>query len=94
MSMVTKLAPKRIVGVMMGAFFLAYSASSFIAGQIAQLTARSISDQPAMESYARVYTTLGYAALGAALLLLLLSPLLTRRMHDRAAVGQPLAAAS
>jgi POT family proton-dependent oligopeptide transporter len=88
MSMVTKLAPKRIVGVMMGAFFLAYSASSFIAGRIAQLTAQSVSGQPAMESYAHVYTTLGCVALGAALLLWLLAPLLTRRTHEPAALGQ------
>jgi len=81
MSMVTKLAPQRIVGVMMGAFFLAYSASSFIAGQIAQLTSQSIAGQPAIESYARVYITLGCVALGAALLLWLLAPVLTRRMH-------------
>lgn len=88
MSMVTKLSPKRIVGVMMGGFFLAYSASSFIAGRIAQLTAPSISGQlatgnsTAMESYAHVYTTLGCVALAAALLLWLLAPLLTRRMHE------------
>jgi POT family proton-dependent oligopeptide transporter len=94
MSMVTKLSPKRIVGVMMGAFFLAYSASNFIAGQIARLTAQSISSQSAtgnasaMESYAHVYTTLGCVALAAALLLWLLAPLLTRRMHEAASIRQ------
>jgi POT family proton-dependent oligopeptide transporter len=85
MSMVTKLAPQRIVGVMMGAFFLAYSASSFIAGRIAQLTATG---HPAtLESYAQIYTTLGCVALAAALLLLLLAPVLTRRAHERGAIG-------
>lgn len=93
MSMVTRLSPKRIVGVMMGAFFLAYSASSFIAGRIARLTAQSISDRSAgnstaMESYAHVYTTLGCVALAAALLLWLLAPLLTRRMHEHASLPQ------
>ena len=38
MAMVTQLSPRRIVGVMMGAFFLAYSASSFLASLIARLT--------------------------------------------------------
>jgi POT family proton-dependent oligopeptide transporter len=84
MSMVTKLAPLRIVGVMMGAFFLAYSASSFIASRIAQLTTQSIAGQ--LESYAHVYTTLGCVALAAALLLWLLAPLLTRRMHEPASI--------
>lgn len=88
MSMVTKLSPRRIVGVMMGAFFLAYSASSFIAGQIAQLTARSgpanstVDNATAMDSYASVFTTLGCVALGVAVLLWLLAPLLTRRTHQ------------
>ncbi len=88
MAMVTRLAPQRIVGVMMGAFFLAYSASSFIAGHIARLTAQSIPSQPAasntasVASYAQVYMTLGCVALGAALLLWRLAPLLTRRTPD------------
>lgn len=92
MSMITKLSPRRIVGVMMGSFFLAYSASSFIAGKIAQLTAQSISDPSsldraaAMESYASVYKTLGCVALGVAVLLWLLAPLLTRRTHEPAEV--------
>jgi POT family proton-dependent oligopeptide transporter len=87
MAMVTKLAPQRIVGVMTGAFFLAYSASSFISGLIAQLTAPNIPGQvpahpgAALENYASVYTNLGLLALGIATVLFLLSPLLTRRMH-------------
>jgi POT family proton-dependent oligopeptide transporter len=93
MSMVTRLSPKRIVGAVMGAFFLAYSASNFIAGQIARLTARSISIQPAagntaVEGYAHAYIILSCVAMGAALVLWRLVPLLTRRMHE-AAVPSP-----
>lgn len=88
MAMVTKLAPQRIVGMMTGVLFLAYSASSFISGLIAQLTAPSTSGQTladaaiTLESYSSVFTHLGSIALGVATLLLLLSPLLTRRMHQ------------
>lgn len=88
MAMVTRLAPARVVGAMMGAFFLAYSASSFISGLIAQLTSAQTSagvliDQAAaLQTYISVYTRLGLSALGVAALLFLLSPLLTRRMHE------------
>ena len=88
MAMVTKLAPRRIVGLMMGAFFLAYSASSFISGLIAQLTSAKtaggelIDRAAALANYTSVYTRLGLLALGVATLLFLLSPLLSRHMHQ------------
>jgi proton-dependent oligopeptide transporter, POT family len=87
MSMVTRLAPERIVGLMMGVFFLAYSGSSFIAGLIAQLTsvptvAGTVTDPSvALVTYASVYTRLGLIALAVAAVLALLSPVLRRRMH-------------
>ena len=71
MSMATKLAPQRIVGVMMGALFLAYSASSYLSGLIAQFTSQdgpTSSSAAAMSIYADVYTRLGIVALGLALL--------------------------
>lgn len=90
MSMVTKLAPRRIVGVTMGAFFLAYSASSYIAGFIAQFTSSGpvASSAQAMDTYALIYTRLGMVALGVALVLLLLAPLLTRRTHESKPASQ------
>jgi proton-dependent oligopeptide transporter, POT family len=87
MAMVTALAPKRIVGMMTGALFLAYSASGFLSGLIAQLTsARTIGGNlvdraAALKNYAAVYGRLGALALGAAGLLVLISPILRRRMH-------------
>jgi POT family proton-dependent oligopeptide transporter len=88
MATVTRLAPARIGGVMMGAFFLAYSASSFISGLIAQLTSAPthpgilIDRAAALQTYISVYTRLGLSALGVAAVLFILSPLLTRRMHE------------
>jgi POT family proton-dependent oligopeptide transporter len=90
MAMVTKLAPARIVGVMMGAFFLAYSASSYISGLIAQLTHVStiggevVDHSAALSTYRSVYTRLGLMALAVMTLLVLLSPLLSRHMPDEA----------
>lgn len=90
MSMVTKLAPRRIVGVMMGSFFLAYSASSYISGLIAQFTSPgpATSNAAAMDTYALIYLRLGMIALGVALVLFLLAPLLTRRTHEAKPAGQ------
>jgi POT family proton-dependent oligopeptide transporter len=95
MSMVTKLAPRRIVGMMTGAFFLAYSASSFISGLVARLTsARTVGGElvdrgAALHNYASVYAHLGLMALGVALVLFVLSPLLTRQMHEPGAPSEP-----
>ncbi|MBL8269273.1 peptide MFS transporter [Steroidobacter sp.] len=82
MSVVTKLAPRRIVGVMMGAFFLAYSASSYISGLVAQLTSQNDAGVSPIQAFANVYTRLGVIALALALVLFLLAPVLTRRSHE------------
>jgi POT family proton-dependent oligopeptide transporter len=86
LAMVTKLAPPRMAGLMTGTFFLAYAASSFISAVIAQRTGQTLggnllSQAVAMQKYISVYTRLGVFALAVAILLALLSPLLTRRMH-------------
>ncbi len=38
MNMVTRMCPKRVVGMMMGAYFLSMSIGSFVVGQLAKLT--------------------------------------------------------
>jgi proton-dependent oligopeptide transporter, POT family len=97
LAMVTKLSPRRIVGVMMGAFFLAYSASSFLASLIARLTsptplgAAGTDAATSLHTYASIYARIAMVALAVAALLLLLSRTLTRRMHSAAApAGEPL----
>jgi POT family proton-dependent oligopeptide transporter len=89
-SMVTKLSPRRIVGVMMGVFLLAYSASSYLAGLIARLTSAPPSGDAfdpvvARAIYVRVYAELALLALGVMVLLLGLSPALSRlaRLPDQ-----------
>jgi POT family proton-dependent oligopeptide transporter len=89
MAMVTRLAPERIVGLMMGAFLLAYSASSFISGLIAQLTSAQtiggalVDPSRALATYTAVYTRLGLIALSVAVLLLVLAPVLRRYARER-----------
>jgi POT family proton-dependent oligopeptide transporter len=88
MAMVTELAPQGIVGMMTGALFLAYSASGYLSGRIAQMTSATtvggllVDRTAALENYSLVYTRLGGVALAVATLLLLLSPLLRRRVYE------------
>ena len=97
LSAVTKLAVPRVVGVMMGAWFLATAYSEFVSAQLSKLAAEegllkkkisketnggSVSDVgAALQSYASLFTDLLYFGLGFGVLLLLLSPLLRRMMH-------------
>ncbi|MFA7390602.1 MAG: hypothetical protein WCZ71_09505, partial [Proteiniphilum sp.] len=41
LSMVTKLAPEKLSGTLMGAWFLSFSGSNFLGGQLAKLTGSS-----------------------------------------------------
>jgi len=82
-SMVSRLAPARIMGVMMGAFLLAYSASNYLAGLIARLTAvpagTELLDTIAIRAtYQSVFLRLGITALVVGGVLALSVPLLRR----------------
>ena len=87
LSAVTKLAPARIVGMTMGAWFLYSGLSNFLAGVIARTTgAETIGGQmtnvaAAKAGYIEVYTQVGFIALGISVLMLLVSPVITRMMH-------------
>lgn len=87
LSAVTKLAVPGVVGVMMGSWFLATAYSEFVAVQLAKLAAIETVDGAvtdigaALASYTELFSGLLYVGLGAAALLLLLSPLLKKMMH-------------
>lgn len=83
LSVVTKLSVAKMVGFMMGAWFLASAAANYIAGQIAKMTAAE-NGENGVEALAKtmdVYWNVGLLALGIALALALLSPLLKKGMH-------------
>ena len=88
LSMVTKLSPGKIVGFVMGAWFLSISLANSMAGQIGKLTEGSSSgggELSIMESlnlYSSTYLTWGVIVVfGAAFLLLLMVPTLRKWMH-------------
>jgi proton-dependent oligopeptide transporter, POT family len=87
LSAVTKLAVPSVVGVMMGAWFLATAYSEFVAVQLSKLAAIETVDGAvtdigaALASYTDLFGGLMYVGLGVAVLLLLISPLLKKMMH-------------
>lgn len=85
LSVVTKLSPEKIVGFVMGSWFLSIAFAHKIAGELGKLIAapgNDIDRDSALQAYADVYLTWGvYTVLAAALLLLLLYPILKKWMH-------------
>jgi POT family proton-dependent oligopeptide transporter len=72
LSAMTKLAPARIAGLMMGVWFLATSVGNFIAGRLA-----GYYEAMPLPS---LFTTIALFGIGAGVILLVLSPLIKRGM--------------
>ena len=85
LSMVTKLSPPKIVGFVMGAWFLSISLAHEIAGQLGKLASAPEEGASAVESmngFVSVYLNWGVFVMGgASLLLLLFVPTLRKWMH-------------
>jgi POT family proton-dependent oligopeptide transporter len=87
LSAVTKLAVPSVVGVMMGAWFLASAYSSFVAVQLSQIAAietvdGSVTDiGAALTGYTNLFSSLLWVGLGAAALMFIISPLLKKMMR-------------
>jgi POT family proton-dependent oligopeptide transporter len=92
LSMVTKLAPQRIVGLVMGTWFLSSAFAHYIASMIAKLTSATPADfdetahaamQPiqTLPLYTDVFQQIAIVAIVAAAICAALIPLLKRWMH-------------
>ena len=91
LSMVTKLVPKDMTGTAMGAWFLSFAGSNYVAGLLAKFTgseeggeeaaAAALDKSVTLATYTDVYTTMGMVTVGIGFLLLLLSGPLNRMMH-------------
>ena len=97
LSTVTKLAPARVVGLSMGAWFLYSGLSNYLAGVIARSTgAETIGGQltnvaAAKATYAEVYTNVAYVAMAIAVVMVVISPLIKRMMRLDTLKGDPAA---
>lgn len=92
LSMVTKLAPKNMTGELMGAWFLSFAGSNYVAGSVlAPLTGTGghgedgeevvLSIAESLDKYIDVFTQFGWIALICGGVVLLASPLLNKLMH-------------
>ena len=87
LSMITKLSIARIVGLMMGVWFLSISVAQYVAGVVAQVASvETVGGQVtnlkvSLDTYAGVFWTIGLVSAAIGVLLLLLSPLIKKWMH-------------
>ncbi|MEG3147510.1 peptide MFS transporter [Sphingomonas sp. RT2P30] len=87
LSMITKLSLARIVGLMMGVWFLSISVAQSLAGLLAQSASvetvggQVTNPKVSLDTYTTIYQHYGLITVGIGLLLLLLSPLIKKWMH-------------
>jgi len=87
LSMITKLSLARIIGLMMGVWFLSIAVAEYVAGLIAQLgsvatVGGEVTDpRLSLATYLHMFTTIGWAAVALGVVLLGLAVPLRRLMH-------------
>jgi proton-dependent oligopeptide transporter, POT family len=87
LSMITKLSIARIVGMMMGVWFLSISVAQYVAGIVAQVASvETVGGQVtnlkvSLETYTATFQTIGLFSVGVGVLLLLVSIPLKHFMH-------------
>jgi POT family proton-dependent oligopeptide transporter len=87
LSMITKLSIVRIVGLMMGLWFLSISVAQYVAGIVAQVASvetvggQVTNLQVSLNTYTGVFWTIGWVSALIGIALLALSPLIRKWMH-------------
>lgn len=89
LSMITKLSPQKMVGLMMGMWFLASAFGQYVAGIIGTLMAipkegagGAVNPVESLPIYMGVFEKIAWVAMGCGVFLLLLSPILKKWMKD------------
>ena len=85
LSVVTKMSPTKIVGFMMGVWFLATASSEFIAAKISDMASVGLEDKGnfmlSKAGYIDLYEYLFYAGIASGLILIFLTPFIKKLMH-------------
>jgi POT family proton-dependent oligopeptide transporter len=87
LSMITTLSIARVVGLMMGLWFLSISIAQYVAGAVAQVASvetvggQVTNLQVSMATYSSVFWTIGWAAIVVGVVLFILAPLVKKWMH-------------
>jgi POT family proton-dependent oligopeptide transporter len=82
LSAMSKLAPSRMIGLMMGIWFLAMALGEYAAGLIAAATGGE-QGQASRDGVLAVYSQIGWCSVGAGIVVMALAPLVKRLMHER-----------
>ncbi|MFQ3576481.1 MAG: peptide MFS transporter [Cytophagales bacterium] len=85
LSMITQLAPKGLTGMMMGLWMLSSSFAHSVGAVIAKTTSmdESVTGLPALKVYTEVFSYIGWTAIGAGVILFLISPLLQKWISSK-----------
>lgn len=87
LSMVTKLAPKKVAATAMGAWFLSFAIANYVGGKIAAMTGghgeggEQLSASEGLTKYIDVFSTLAYVLIGIGLIVILLNKPIQKLMH-------------
>ncbi len=87
LSMITKLSVTKLVGMMMGVWFLSSAMAQYVGGIVAQFASTEtvggevLNPQVSLETYLGVFQTIGVAGIASGVVLLLLWPILKAGMH-------------
>ena len=81
LSAMNRLAPRHLASLIMGAWFYMTAVGNFVAGKIGEATGGGEGGTMTRDGTLAVYETIGWWAMGIALLVLLASPLVRRWMH-------------
>lgn len=87
LSMITKLSMARVVGMMMGVWFLSIAVAQYVAGMVAQVASvETVGGQVtnlkvSLDTYVGVFTTIGWVSVGIGLVLLVVAIPLKKLMH-------------
>jgi POT family proton-dependent oligopeptide transporter len=90
LSAITKLSPPKMVGLMMGMWFLASSYGQYLAGLIGSLmaipseaaTGKPMPPIESLEIYTNIFSKIAWVSAGSGIVLLILSPWLKKMMRD------------
>ena len=87
LSMISKLVPQRLLGFLMGAWFLTTAISAILGAEVSKLTAVSkdvVDPLQTLPVYTHVFTQIGLVTLGVALVMAITVPMLNRiiNKHD------------
>jgi POT family proton-dependent oligopeptide transporter len=81
LSAMTRLAPRHMASLVMGAWFYATAGGEFLAGKIGEATGNGSGGEMTKEGTLAVYDKIGWIAVGVGVVVLVVAPLVRRLMH-------------